>query len=179
MIEGTVIEYVTKRRKHSKSETIKLLIERDDKGSMIVTVPFSYTYFPALIYYNKTIIIGQKINLECDIDPDTSQEVDIRLLPWEEQEINIKENIYRLFFEAMSELYFSKDKHEQFKKEFEKFRRKRLREKAQNLKQSLEVHKQEKSIIDKIVNQQRRRSLRETKSMLEKLFKKDADDQKN
>ncbi len=54
----------------------------------------------------------------------------MRLVPWEEQETQIRERIYGLFFEAMSELYFTKEKIDAFRKEFEKFRLKRLKRKA-------------------------------------------------
>ena len=121
MIEATVVEYITKRRKHSKTLLVKVLVERKDKSSTLVNVPFSYTNFPALIYYNKTILIGQKVNIEFDLDPATSEEVDMRLVPWEEQETHIRETIYGLFFEAMSELYFTKEKSDAFRKEFERF----------------------------------------------------------
>ena len=170
MVEATVVEYKTRRRKQTKVETMNVLIEWKDKGAMIVNVPFSYTYFPALIYYNKTILIGQRLNIEFDIDPTTSEEVDMRLVPWEEQETHIRETIYGLFFEAMSELYFTKEKSDAFRKEFERFRRKRLKER-QLLLRSSEVKKTDQSFVEETANKIKRKTLEKNKRMLERIFK--------
>ena len=64
MIEATVVEYKTKRRKQAKIEIMNVLIEQEDKGSRIEGIPFLYTCFPAMIYYNKTVLIGQRINID-------------------------------------------------------------------------------------------------------------------
>tara|TARA_B100000965_G_C19416451_1_gene680144 strand:+ start:296 stop:820 length:525 start_codon:yes stop_codon:yes gene_type:complete len=170
MIEATVVEYITKRRKHSKTLLVKVLVERKDKSSTLVNVPFSYTNFPALIYYNKTILIGQKVNIEFDLDPVTSEEVDMRLVPWEEQETHIRETIYGLFFEAMSELYFTKEKSDAFRKEFERFRRKRLKERNQLLRSS-EAKKTDQSFVEETANKIKRKTLEKNKRMLERIFK--------
>ena len=169
MIEATVVEYITKRRKHSKTLLVKVLVERKDKSSSLVNVPFSYTNFPALIYYNKTILIGQKLNIEFDLDPVTSEEVDMRLVPWEEQETHIRETIYGLFFEAMSELYFTKEKSDAFRKEFEGFRRKRL--KGKHLLRSSEVKKTDQSFVEETANKIKRKTLERNRKMLERIFR--------
>ncbi len=104
MIEATVVEYKTKRRKQTKIEIVNVLVEQEDKGARIEGIPFLYTCFPAMIYYNKTVLIGQRINIDYEIN--SYKEATARLVPWEEQGLHIKEKIYSLFFEDMSELYF-------------------------------------------------------------------------
>ena len=173
MIEATVIEYKTKRRKQATIEIMNVLIEQEDKGSRIEEIPFLYTCFPAMIYYNKTVLIGQRINI--DYENNSSKEAIARLVPWEEQGLHIKEKIYSLFFEAMSELYFSKDQNIKFKKEFERYRRRRLKEKHQ-LQSSQQLYCKEKSIVDEATKKLRRSSIQKNKELLERLFRLDSEE---
>ncbi len=173
MIEATVVEYKTKRRKQAKIEIMSVLIERDDKGSTIEEIPFLYTCFPAMIYYNKTVLIGQRINI--DYENNSYKEATARLVPWEEQGLHIKEKIYSLFFEAMSELYFSENQNNKFKKEFERYRRRRLKEKHQ-LQSSQQLHIKEKSIVDEATKKLRRSSIQKNKELLERLFRLDSEE---
>ncbi len=50
MIEATVVEYKTKRRKQAKIEIMNVLIEQEDKGSRIEGIPFLYSCFPACLF---------------------------------------------------------------------------------------------------------------------------------
>ena len=170
MIEATVVEYKTKRRKQAKIEIMNVLIEQEDKGSRIEGIPFLYSCFPAMIYYNKTVLIGQRINIDYEIN--SYKEATARLVPWEEQGLHIKEKIYSLFFEAMSELYFSKDQNNEFKKEFERFRRRRLKEKYQ-LKSSQQLYVNERSIVDEATKKLRRSTIQKNKELLERIFRLD------
>ena len=128
-----------------------------------------------MIYYNKTVLIGQRINI--DYENNSSKQAIARLVPWEEQGLHIKEKIYSLFFEAMSELYFSESQNNKFKKEFERFRRRRLREKTHH-QRSLQVQKDLDSnkgnhlrSISSLSFEER--ELKRNRDMLEKLFKYD------
>ncbi len=172
MIEATVVEYKTKRRKQAKIEIMNVLIEQEDKGSRIEGIPFLYSCFPAMIYYNKTVLIGQRINIDYEIN--SYKEATARLVPWEEQGLHIKEKIYSLFFEAMSELYFSKDQNNEFKKEFERFRRRRLKEKYQ-LKSSQQLYVKERSIVDEATKKLRRNAIQKNKELLERIFNLDSE----
>ena len=172
MIEATVVEYKTKRRKQAKIEIMNVLIEQEDKGARIEGIPFLYTCFPAMIYYNKTVLIGQRINIDYEINSD--KEATARLVPWEEQGLHIKEKIYSLFFEAMSELYFSKDENNKFKKEFERFRRRRLKEKH-HLQSSQKLYLKEKSIVDEATKKLRRSTIQKNKELLERIFRLDSE----
>ena len=172
MIEATVVEYKTKRRKQAKIEIMNVLIEQEDKGARIEGIPFLYTCFPAMIYYNKTVLIGQRINIDYEIN--SHKEATARLVPWEEQGLHIKEKIYSLFFEAMSELYFSKDENNKFKKEFERFRRRRLKENHQ-LQSSQQLHVKEKSIVDEATKKLRRNAIQKNKELLERIFNLDSE----
>ena len=123
-----------------------------------------------MIYYNKTVLIGQRINI--DYENNSIKEFSARLIPWEEQGLHIKEKIYSLFFEAMSELYFSKDQNNEFKKEFERFRRRRLKEKH-HLQSSQKLYLKEKSIVDEATKKLRWSTIQKNKELLERLFKLD------
>ena len=126
-----------------------------------------------MIYYNKTVLIGQRINIDYEIN--SYKEATARLVPWEEQGLHIKEKIYSLFFEAMSELYFSKDENNKFKKEFERFRRRRLKE-NHRLQSSQKLYLKEKSIVDEATKKLRRSTIQKNKEVLERIFRLDIDD---
>ena len=70
----------------------------------------------------------------------------------------------------MSELYFTKEKSDAFRKEFERFRRKRLKERNQLLRSS-EVKKTDQSFVEETANKIKRKTLEKNKRMLERIFK--------
>ena len=65
---------------------------------------------------------------------------------------------------------FTKEKSEAFRKEFERFRRKRLKERNQLLRSS-EVKKTDQSFVEETANKIKRKTLEKNKRMLERIFK--------
>ena len=129
LTEATVIEFKIAQLKKTKIEQVKLLIEEKEiNTSLMIAVPFLYSSFPAMIYYNKTILIGHKLNIVISGDSVSPEEYKVKVVPWEQQDIHLREKIYSLFFEAMSEVYFSKAQNGQFKKEFDRYKRRRRKE---------------------------------------------------
>jgi len=175
ILEATVIEFKKRRLKKSEIEKVKLLIDEGSNGSVVVESTFSLTYFPAMIYYNKPALIGHRLNIS--VEEQSLEEFNVRLLPWEDQDSDIKKEIYSSFFEAFSELYFSKEKNDQFRKDFEKYKRRRLKLKHLGT-QSLTKYLVRKDISKKDLDRKgvfmsafERRELKRNKEFLEKIFK--------
>ncbi len=174
IIEATVIEFKKRRLKQTDIEKVKLLIDEGSIGSVIVESSFSFAYFPAMIYYNKTALIGHRLNIAVE---QSIEEFSVRLLPWEDQDSDIKKEIYSSFFEAFSELYFSKEKNDQFRKDFEKYKRRRLKVKylgTQSLTKYLVKKDISKRDLDKksvFTSAFKRRELKRNKEFLEMIFK--------
>ena len=70
----------------------------------------------------------------------------------------------------MSELYFTKGKSDAFRKEFERFRRKWLKERHQLLRSS-EVRKTDQSFVEKTANKIKKKTLEKNRKILERIFK--------
>ena len=175
ILEATVIEFKKRRLQKTEIEKVKLLIDEGSKGSVIVESSFSFVYFPAMIYYNKTALIGHRLNIA--VEQQSIEEFNVRLLPWEDQDSDIKKEIYSSFFEAFSELYFSKEKNDQFRKDFEKYKRRRLKLKHLGT-QSLTKYLVRKDICKRDLDKKSvfisafdRRELKRNKEFLEKIFK--------
>ena len=176
IIKGTIIEFKKKTLKKIQTERVHVLINQTNKASIILDIPFSYTSFPAIIFYNKTILIGHKLNVDYEGNPDLPDQIKAQLLPWERQDIHLREEIYKLFLESMSELYFTKEKNNQFKKEFDKYKRQRL--KGHNRYQLIRsMQLQDKQLQDELISfSLEKRELRKNRERLERIFRLDIDD---
>ena len=181
-LEATIVRFKTKQLKKTKVEIAQLLLEEEKKTSLLIDVPFLYSSFPAMIFYNRTILIGQKLNIDVLKDLESLDEYKANLVPWEHQDYKLRETIYELFLEAMSELYFSKDQNDCFRKDFENYKRKRIKEvsssigidgKEKKMRDFLEETKNKNRLA---MNISRRKELIRNRERLERLFRHNLED---
>ena len=85
--EATIIEFKFAQLEKTKIEQVKLLIEEKEINTpLMIAVPFLYSSFPAMIYYNKTILIGHKLNIVISGDFVSPEEYKVKVVPWEHYE---------------------------------------------------------------------------------------------